>query len=1042
MSRISSSVGLITGIPIEETVKKLIEVAARPRDLLQSRTTDLQKQQGALDTIGSRLLAFSFSLNKLKTSTVFQARTVDSSKKDAVQATASATTVATPGSYLVRPVRAATAHQVLSQAVADASADLGEGELSFRFGGFLDQGVSLAALNGGAGVPRGKIKITDRAGDSTTLDLTYARTVDDVLAAFNDQTDVAVTATTNGDSFVLADSSGGTGSLRVQEVGGGATAAGLGLAGINVAADSATGADVYRLANATKLSEFNGGNGVALNKQGVKDLEITLRTGEQLSVDLSGAETVGDVLAKLNAAGGGKLTASIAADGNRLQLTDATDGLGQFVVESGAVGAVAEELGLAGRSGTATIAGNRVLAGLRDTLLSTLNGGAGVGQLGSIAIFDRSGASAAVDLSTTETVGQVISAINAAGLDVTASLDAARGGVRIVDTSGGTGNLKIANADARQTVQALGIGVDAAVDSVKSGALNRQTFSRATLLSSLNGGDGVRLGDVEITNTDGKKTAIDLNSVGAEATTVGDVLDAINASSAEVTAEINATGDGILLVDRAGGEGRLSVRDKSAAGDVAASLKLTRTAVAKSIDGQNRETIDGTTSYSVDLSDLEISKDAIPLSSLNGGKGVALNDVRIVDSAGKEFALDLNGEDAVSTVGELIDVFNDKAAQFGSGVRARIDDSGTGILLLDGSHGAGKLKVTDVNGSAAKDLKIAGEGLKSGLDQVIDGIGLFSSSTRAKTGLNALAAKINSLDAGVEAAAVFDGAGYRLSITSKSTGAENQILVDAGETSFEFEQTSLGQDALLLYGSGAGAGGGVLLSSSDGNFSDAIVGVDLAVKDSSPSPVTVTVASSDDELVKAFQDIVSSYNAVRTDLDKLTAFDGETFTTGLLFGTSEAIQIDQRLSRAVTDRYFGVGRLQSLAEIGLSVNDDGTLALDKAKLAEAFAEDPASVRTFLTDESKGVIKKLGAVIDGLAGDDASLLTRRSDALKDTIEANNKRIEVYTATLDRQQERLTLQFYQLEQVISKLQQSQSALANLQALSPLTSSSKSQ
>jgi len=37
MSRIQSSVGLITGIPIEETVNKLMAVAARPRELMVNR---------------------------------------------------------------------------------------------------------------------------------------------------------------------------------------------------------------------------------------------------------------------------------------------------------------------------------------------------------------------------------------------------------------------------------------------------------------------------------------------------------------------------------------------------------------------------------------------------------------------------------------------------------------------------------------------------------------------------------------------------------------------------------------------------------------------------------------------------------------------------------------------------------------------------------------------------------------------------------------------------------------------------------------------
>src|SRR3970282_726960 len=104
-----------------------------------------------------------------------------------------------------------------------------------------------AALNGGQGVAAGKIRITDRAGNSADVDLRTARSVDDVLRAINNNADVEVPAEATGDQFRRTDTSGGSGNLRVQEVGTGTTAAGLGLSAINVAADSATGADVFAL---------------------------------------------------------------------------------------------------------------------------------------------------------------------------------------------------------------------------------------------------------------------------------------------------------------------------------------------------------------------------------------------------------------------------------------------------------------------------------------------------------------------------------------------------------------------------------------------------------------------------------------------------------------------------------------------------------------------------------------------------------------------------------------------------------------------------
>ena len=67
----------------------------------------------------------------------------------------------------------------------------------------------------------------------------------------------------------------------------------------------------------------------------------------------------------------------------------------------------------------------------------------------------------------------------------------------------------------------------------------------------------------------------------------------------------------------------------------------------------------------------------------------------------------------------------------------------------------------------------------------------------------------------------------------------------------------------------------MLLSSPDDTFDGAVGGVDITVDAASETPVTVTVAQTDASLVEAVEDLVESYNALRTDLGKLTAFDAE-----------------------------------------------------------------------------------------------------------------------------------------------------------------------
>src|SRR3954447_19999839 len=179
MGRIQSSVGLITGIPIEDTVNKLMQLASQPRDTLTARTKDLQNQKLAVTQLTSLLVAFQFEAKQIGKETLFASRQATSS-----DASALAAAVATDGSpavanYLFTPVQTASSQQLLSQSFATSEA-IGAGSFTFGVGGFVDQGIALSEFNGGAGVHAGKIKITDRSGDSAVIDLSFARNVDDV----------------------------------------------------------------------------------------------------------------------------------------------------------------------------------------------------------------------------------------------------------------------------------------------------------------------------------------------------------------------------------------------------------------------------------------------------------------------------------------------------------------------------------------------------------------------------------------------------------------------------------------------------------------------------------------------------------------------------------------------------------------------------------------------------------------------------------------------------------------------------------------------
>ena len=83
MSRIQSSVGLITGIPIEDTVNKLMQLASQPRDTLTARTKDLQNQKLAVTQLTSLLVAFQFEAKQLGKESLFVSRQATSSDASA-----------------------------------------------------------------------------------------------------------------------------------------------------------------------------------------------------------------------------------------------------------------------------------------------------------------------------------------------------------------------------------------------------------------------------------------------------------------------------------------------------------------------------------------------------------------------------------------------------------------------------------------------------------------------------------------------------------------------------------------------------------------------------------------------------------------------------------------------------------------------------------------------------------------------------------------------------------------------------------------------
>ncbi len=231
--------------------------------------------------------------------------------------------------------------------------------------------------------------------------------------------------------------------LRFDENGSGTTAQDLGFqVGTPYAeASLVQGRRLIADLNGTLVSNLNGRSGLTGDGQ----LLITSRDGTALSFDLSGAETVSEILRTINddATNAGRIVATLNDAGTGLLITDTTGGSSNLVI----TGDAATSLGIATDPGGVaddSLRGSDLEHAYitRSTSLDVFNDGKGIGT-GTFTITDGFGRTAVIDIGTdTQTVDQLIEEINSIadtqGVTIEAAINDSGDGIVIREKTGST----------------------------------------------------------------------------------------------------------------------------------------------------------------------------------------------------------------------------------------------------------------------------------------------------------------------------------------------------------------------------------------------------------------------------------------------------------------------------------------------------------------------------------------------------------------------------------------------------------------------------
>ncbi len=755
--------------------------------------------------------------------------------------------------------------------------------------------------------------------------MSQALTIGDVINDINSTAGVGVTASLNNNSIQLTDNTGQTTTaLAVSNVGSTATATGLGLTAASSGA-TLTGNQINSIGANTLLSTLNDGNGVGINGT-LADLTVKRSDGTTFNVTLAGAKTVGDVIGKINAASGGNVTASVNSAGTGLQLVDTStpDGTDHLTVSAANGSTAAADLGILGTDsgGTGQIVGSAVIASLGSSLIKNLNGGAGA-NLGTIAITNRSNVTTDVNLAGASSITDVINAINKAGAGVTASLNSAGNGLTLTDQTGATtSNLIVADVSGTGAAN-LKLAGSVAGATINSGDLEHKFVAASTLLSTLNGGAGVPAGSFTITDSRGVSATVNITSAS---TTLAQVMSNINSRGLDITAQINAAGNGIELLDTGPG--------------------------------------------------------ATPITVSNTATSTALGLAGAASAGGQPFQGSFNKTVTIGASDKLSDVVND----------------------------------------------------------------------------------INNANVGIQASIINDGSSnnpYRLSLQSTTSGTAGAFIVDDGGLNLGATTLVAAQNAQVFYGS-ANPAQAIAISSTTNTLNNVIPGVSLSLDSTTQGPVSVTVAADTSGVSTAVQSFVSAFNSAMSSIDNYDRYDAATNTAGALFGNPVVEQIKSQLFNMISGSDSNLtGAYNNLASVGITASGGDSLSFNATTLNNALATNPTAVANLfslntqstdpvtgkITTTAAGIGTNLDNLLKNITDPNTGIIQETVNSLNTEITANNATITEYNARLANERTLLQTQFNNMELSLSKLQSQNAALSSLAQLSgestsaPASSSSSS-
>jgi flagellar hook-associated protein 2 len=304
-----------------------------------------------------------------------------------------------------------------------------------------------------------------------------------------------------------------------------------------------------------------------------------------------------------------------------------------------------------------------------------------------------------------------------------------------------------------------------------------------------------------------------------------------------------------------------------------------------------------------------------------------------------------------------------------------------------------------------------------------------------ETSIESVRDKINAADAGVVASIVNDASGARLSIRSKDTGAENGFRITTVETIGDADATAglsaldydpaggLTQMTAAQMGSDATATiNGIDITSASNTLTNVVDGLTINLLKTTASAVDVSVALDTETVKTKINDFVTAFNELASYMRTQMAYNAETKVGGALQGDSSAVGLLRQLRNVINVESTASSAWSNLADIGIALKSDGTLAVDATALNTGLANLPELKKFFSATgadtASTGFMQRFKEMADLALGSQGTFQTR-DESLKAMQRRYSRTQESLEARLAQTESRVRKQFTALDATMSQL-----------------------